>query len=191
MYLIIKHIYIGELPLHEVLIRILKAWVVNDKDLCFFSFFILIDLLYSIELDFWINPKGFISRRRLAQRIGGLSLDIDFLTDGLGHGQKWDVFIQHKLIINRTSGSNITIPHLRESWLKRTSASFLDKSLDKTKVSEMCCLEMVSYIRLKGQRVNPMTYWKDQVTGGEVSSEFPKFPEFCGKQPPKASHINP
>ena len=54
--------------------------------------------------------------------------------------------------------NGLHLPHLRESWLKSTSVSVLDKSLDKTKVSEMCCLEIVSYIRLKGQRVNNLTY---------------------------------
>ena len=97
-----------------------------------------------MEADFWIKPKCLILGRRLAQRLGLWSLDRDFFTDGLGHGQKLYVFIQYKLIINRKSGSNITMPHLRESWMQSTSASILDNVLDKTKVVELCCLEIVS-----------------------------------------------
>ena len=52
--------------------------------------------------------------------------------------------IQHKSIFNRTSGSNITMPHLRKLWLQSTSASVLDKSLDYTKVVKLCCCEIVS-----------------------------------------------
>ena len=44
-----------------------------------------------------------------------------------------------------------------------------------TKVVKLCCLEIVSYIRSKGQRLNHMTHWEYQVIGGEVISEFPKF----------------
>ena len=35
------------------------------------------------------------------------------------------------------------LPHLRELWLQSTSASILDKFLGKTKVVELCCLEIV------------------------------------------------
>ena len=47
---------------------------------------------------------------------------------------------------------------LRESWLQITSARFLDKLLEKTKVVELCCLEILSKIRLKGHRLNPLTH---------------------------------
>ena len=40
--------------------------------------------------------------------------------------QKGAVLIQHNSIINRTSGSDITLPHLRESCLQITSASVQD-----------------------------------------------------------------
>ena len=50
------------------------------------------------------------------------------------------------------------LPHLRELWLQSTSASILDKFLGKTKVVELCCLEIVNWIRLKGQRLNPLNH---------------------------------
>ena len=40
---------------------------------------------------------------------------------------------------------------------------------------KLCCLEIVRYIRLEGQRLNPMTHREDQAIGEEVSSKLPKF----------------
>ena len=48
--------------------------------------------------------------------------------------------------------------HLRELWLQGTSAIVIYKSLDYTKVVKPCYLEIVSYIGLKGQRLNPLTH---------------------------------
>ena len=142
--LVMKCIDIRELHLHDVLIRSRKAWVVNNKDFCFFSFFSIITILYRIESDLWLNTKGLIPGRRLARRLFWWSLYRSFLTDGLGHGQKWDIFIQHKSIINQTSVSNTTVPHLRESWMQSTSASVLYILLDNTEVVELCCLEALN-----------------------------------------------
>ena len=58
--------------------------------------------------------------------------------------------------------------------------------LDKNKVVELFSLEIVSYIRLKWQKLNTLNHREDQVTGGEVSSELPKF---RGQRPPKEIHI--
>ena len=44
----------------------------------------------------------------------------------------------------------------------------------------------MSQVRIKGQRLNPLTHHKIQVTGGEVSFEFPKF---RSQWLLKASHI--
>ena len=142
--LVMKCIDIRELHIHDVFIRSRKAWVVNNKDFCFFSFFSIITILYRIESDLWLNTKGLIPGRRLARRLFWWILYRSFLTDGLRHGQKWDIFIQHKSIINRTCCIHITMPHLRESWLQITSAIVPEKSLDKTTVVELCCLEIVS-----------------------------------------------
>ena len=40
--------------------------------------------------------------------------------------------------------NNITMPYLTKLWLQSTSASVLDKSLDYTKVINLCCYEIVS-----------------------------------------------
>ena len=67
------------------------------------------------------------------------------------------------------------MPHLRKSWLQSTSTSVLDKSLDQTKVEILCCYEPVSY-QVRREEVKYSDSLKDiHLTGGEVSSEFPKF----------------
>ena len=81
----------------------------NDKDLCFFYFLGPIDVLYFIESDIWINPKGFIPGRRLAIRLGFQFLS-QFQTDGILH-----LIFQRKLIFNWTSVSNISMPYLRKA----------------------------------------------------------------------------
>ena len=43
---------------------------VNDKNLCFYFFLSFITIFYFIGADFWLNPKGFIPRWRLAVKIG-------------------------------------------------------------------------------------------------------------------------
>ena len=60
----------------------------------------------------------------------------------------------------------VLVPHLRISWLKSISASVLDEYIYYTKVYKLCCSEIVSYVRLKGKRLNRMTHKKIQVTGG-------------------------
>ena len=76
--------------------------------------------------------------------------------------------------------------HLIRSWLQITSASALEKSVYQTKVYKLCCSEILSQIGLNGQRLNPLTHQKIQVTGGEVSSNLP---EFHGHWMLKATHI--
>ena len=53
-----ERVYVRGLPLYEILLRCLKAWVVDEKEFCFFSIFSLIPVFYSIEADLWIKPKG-------------------------------------------------------------------------------------------------------------------------------------
>ena len=133
----IKHTDIRKLPLDDFLLRCRKAWSINDKNFCFLYFFSLISIFYIIGADIWINSKGFIPRRRISRRLGYWSLDKAFLNDGLWHVQKGDFFIEHKSIINRTSGSNITMPHLRYLCLQITSAIVQDWSIgiDKLKTA--------------------------------------------------------
>ena len=57
--LMIECIDLGELHFNKFLLSFRKAWVVYDKDLCFFSFLGLITIFYSIEADTWLDPKGF------------------------------------------------------------------------------------------------------------------------------------
>ena len=66
----IERIDISKLRLYKVLFRCRKSLVVNDEDLCFFSFFRLISVFYFIEANIWIKTTGFIPERRLARRIG-------------------------------------------------------------------------------------------------------------------------
>ena len=54
--------------------------------------------------------------------------------------------------------TRMNAPHLRESWLQSTSASALEKLLDQTTVIKSCYLEIVCYIRLNGQRLNPLNH---------------------------------
>ena len=42
----------------------------NDKDLFLFYFLSCIAVLYFIEADIYINPKGFIPMRRIDIRLG-------------------------------------------------------------------------------------------------------------------------
>ena len=41
-------------------------------------------------------------------------------------------------------------------------------------VEKLCCYEIVSQVRLKEQRLNPLTRWGIQVTGEEVRYWFPE-----------------
>ena len=61
----IERIDVRELPLYEVLLRC----GVDNKDFCFFYFFSIITVLYSIEVDHWLKPKGFIPMESLELRI--------------------------------------------------------------------------------------------------------------------------
>ena len=60
----------------------------NYKDLCFFSLFIIITVIYSIEADFWIKPWVFIPGWSILLRIGCLGHYIDFLISGFHNLRK-------------------------------------------------------------------------------------------------------
>ena len=82
--------------------------------------------------------------------------------------------------------SNVTMTHLRRLWLQSTSVSVLEESLDYTKFFKTVLFRNCDYIRLKGQRLNPLTHRNIQVNGGDVSSDLT---EFRGLWLPNASHI--
>ena len=79
--LMTKHIYVRELNLDKVLLTCRKAFIVNDKDFCIFSFLSIIIVLYFIEANSCINTKGFIPRRMLYQRLVYWGLRWIYLTN--------------------------------------------------------------------------------------------------------------
>ena len=68
--LMIERINVRELTLDVVLLSLRKAFFLNNKYFCIFSFLIIITIFQFIGPDIWIKPKGFIPRRSLAQRLG-------------------------------------------------------------------------------------------------------------------------
>ena len=80
-----------------------------DKDFYFFSFLSFISVLYFIEADSWLNPKGLSPG-------GGLPLVFAVEDFTVFRQIVFDIFfcIQHKSIFNRMSDSNTTMPHLRK-----------------------------------------------------------------------------
>ena len=80
----------------------------KNQDFCFFSFFGLSTVLYFIEADIWLNPKG------LSLVVDfPLGLAVDTLTVFRMMVLATFYFFRHKSIFNWTSGSNITMPYLR------------------------------------------------------------------------------
>ena len=83
-----------------------------------------------------LSPSSFSLKR-----ISGSCLRCSFLRGGFPLGlsieslddlilKVFAILFQHKSILNRTSGINITMPQLSKSWLQITSASVLEILLD-------------------------------------------------------------
>ena len=75
----IERVDVRELPIYEILLRCLKALVVDYKDFWFSSIFSLIPVFCSIKADLWIKLKGFIHGRRLPQGLADEALIDIFL----------------------------------------------------------------------------------------------------------------
>ena len=137
------------LTLNTVFLRYCEVWVMNDKDFWFFSFFGIITIFHSIEANRWLKPQCLSPGGGLPEGLHEVfpeGFPKGFpkgLPEGLADEAFTQIFLlmvfamvrnfwlfQHKLIINRTSSSNITILYLRRLWLQITSVSVLDKYLD-------------------------------------------------------------